>query len=191
MLFIKMSNPLAAAAGGYVLLATEQGTEPNDWHRWIENLCNWFEWLPDGAILHASLKLRHQYSDGDLDEARRMLIEAYRRGLPFYSVDSVAARRSHRVRRRRLRGRRHGRNVQRVDVALQHAGAVHDPAPSAVTDEFRIEMLPAREGDCLVLVYGQRERPRRVLIDGGRKATYRTVKARFAGLPEDHERLSC
>jgi hypothetical protein len=86
MLFMKMSNPLAAAAGGYVLLATEQGSEPKEWHQWVENLCNRFEWMPDGAILRGSLKLRHQQSDADVEEARSTLKTAYRRGLPFYSV---------------------------------------------------------------------------------------------------------
>ena len=49
---------------------------------------------------------------------------------------------------------------------------------------FRIEMLPAREGDCLIVSYGEEDSPRRILIDGGRKATYRDLKGYFAALPE-------
>jgi hypothetical protein len=36
---------------------------------------------------------------------------------------------------------------------------------------FRLEMLPACEGDCLILSWGAVDRPRRMLIDGGRKST--------------------
>ena len=47
---------------------------------------NWFEWLPDGAIQHGWLKVRHRQSTSDLDEARQAFFTAYNRGLPFYSV---------------------------------------------------------------------------------------------------------
>lgn len=50
---------------------------------------------------------------------------------------------------------------------------------------FRIEMLPAREGDCLWIEYGDPRRPRRILIDGGRQSAYDTLKQRFAALPAD------
>ena len=48
---------------------------------------------------------------------------------------------------------------------------------------FRIEMLPASDGDCLWIEYGDRERPWRLLIDGGRGATYETLRERLAALP--------
>jgi hypothetical protein len=86
MVHHKQTNPLGAAGAGYVLLGTERGSEPKDWHDWINNLLRWFEWLPDGAIQHGWLKLRHRRSPSDLDEARDALFTAYRRGLPFYSV---------------------------------------------------------------------------------------------------------
>lgn len=86
MLFMKQSNPLGAAGGGYVLLGTEGSGGPKEWHRWISNLMNRFDWLPDGAIQHGWLKLRHRASSDDLDEARDALFTAYHRGLPFYSV---------------------------------------------------------------------------------------------------------
>ncbi|WCL53863.1 ComEC/Rec2 family competence protein [Gimibacter soli] len=38
---------------------------------------------------------------------------------------------------------------------------------------FRLTMFPANEGDCLLLSYGQEAALRHVLIDGGRKATFK------------------
>ncbi len=52
---------------------------------------------------------------------------------------------------------------------------------------FQIEMLPAREGDCLLLTYGHPGEERRVLIDGGRSATYTDLKTRLSQL-SDKER---
>jgi beta-lactamase superfamily II metal-dependent hydrolase len=56
-------------------------------------------------------------------------------------------------------------------------------ATSPVTEIFRVEMLPAQEGDCVVLVYGDAEHPRRIMVDGGRAATYRAIRDRFSRLP--------
>ena len=50
---------------------------------------------------------------------------------------------------------------------------------------FEIEMFPAREGDCLVVTYGDAARPRRILIDLGRAATYDDFKQRFAVVPAE------
>ena len=50
---------------------------------------------------------------------------------------------------------------------------------------FSIEMLPAREGDCLLISYGEDSKLRRILIDAGRAATYSDLKRRFAQLPHD------
>jgi beta-lactamase superfamily II metal-dependent hydrolase len=47
---------------------------------------------------------------------------------------------------------------------------------------FEIEMLPAREGDCLWIRYGKPNSPRQILIDGGRAATAKDLKGRFAAL---------
>lgn len=49
---------------------------------------------------------------------------------------------------------------------------------------FDIEMLPAREGDCLWIRYGDADSPRQILIDGGRLGTYRDIKHRLVKLPE-------
>jgi hypothetical protein len=88
MLWGKRVNPLAAAAGAYVLMSGGTSRQPNPpayWHQWVRNLINWFEWLPDGAIQHAWLILRQQDDEESLRRARRSLLEGYRRGLPFYS----------------------------------------------------------------------------------------------------------
>jgi hypothetical protein len=84
-LFGKYRNPLAAAAGGYVLLATG-GSENHFWHRWIENLYEKFPDLPDGAVLAASLRLLHPPDKSSYDEARAVLFEAFDRGIPYFSA---------------------------------------------------------------------------------------------------------
>ena len=50
-------------------------------------------------------------------------------------------------------------------------------------DTFSITMLPGNEGDCLWIEYGNTNSPHRLLIDGGRKATYTHLRPRFAALP--------
>jgi beta-lactamase superfamily II metal-dependent hydrolase len=54
---------------------------------------------------------------------------------------------------------------------------------------FAIEMLPAREGDCLLLEWPDQKRTRRALIDGGRKATYKSLRARLDQLPKDEREI--
>lgn len=46
-------------------------------------------------------------------------------------------------------------------------------------------MLSAREGDCLWIRYGDVRNPRQILIDGGRAATAKQLKARLAELPRN------
>ena len=54
-----------------------------------------------------------------------------------------------------------------------------------MSTHFVIDMLPGREGDCLWLEYGDPAKPRRILVDGGRKIAYRELKRRFEELPPD------
>ncbi|HAG76030.1 MAG TPA: hypothetical protein DCL53_11325 [Thauera sp.] len=54
---------------------------------------------------------------------------------------------------------------------------------------FRIEMLPARHGDCLFVEYGDASRTRRMLIDGGPIATYPHLEARLDALPQGDRRF--
>jgi hypothetical protein len=57
--------------------------------------------------------------------------------------------------------------------------------------KLSLEMLPAAEGDSLLLTYGDTIAPRYVLIDGGRRYTYRHLRERILQIPtnEDGERF--
>jgi hypothetical protein len=48
---------------------------------------------------------------------------------------------------------------------------------------FRIEMLPARQGDCLWIEYGPPAAPHRVLIDGGPEGSFDLLRQRIEALP--------
>jgi hypothetical protein len=91
LLFDKMVNPMAAAGGGYILVdewvrgSSQLGSDTR-WHSWIDNLSNWFPWLPDGAILQGWLALRRRDQPPDLGKARVALLEAERRGIPIYTA---------------------------------------------------------------------------------------------------------
>jgi hypothetical protein len=85
MLFGKTLHPLGAAAGGYVLLAAGESKE-TDWHGWVDNLDAWFPDIPDGAILKASLRLRFPASKDAHIQARAALLNAFDRGIPYYSA---------------------------------------------------------------------------------------------------------
>ncbi len=50
---------------------------------------------------------------------------------------------------------------------------------------FRIDMLKAGWGDCLWIEYGDRNAPKRLLIDGGITSTYKLLEKRILDLPED------
>jgi beta-lactamase superfamily II metal-dependent hydrolase len=55
---------------------------------------------------------------------------------------------------------------------------------------LKLEMLPAGHGDCLWIEYGDPGNPRRVLIDGGTKGTYkRALRPKLRALPEDQREL--
>ncbi len=87
MLFEKISFPLAATTGGYILVLGRNTAayrpQSDKWKHWVENLDHWFDWLPDGAILNASLYLMDQ--EPDLDAAYEALMRAFSRGLPYFS----------------------------------------------------------------------------------------------------------
>jgi len=48
---------------------------------------------------------------------------------------------------------------------------------------FRIELLPALHGDCILIQYGSDAAPRRILIDGGPIGAYEALTARVNKLP--------
>lgn len=65
-------------------------------------------------------------------------------------------------------------------------------ATSAATredDVFAIEMLPAQQGDALWIEYGARDRPARILIDGGTPPTLQHLLARIEQVPQSDRHL--
>ncbi|MCC0036384.1 MAG: MBL fold metallo-hydrolase [Hoeflea sp.] len=58
-----------------------------------------------------------------------------------------------------------------------------------MTDFFTIDMLPAREGDCIWIEYGDESQTHRILIDGGRSSAYDTLRQRFDALPDAEREL--
>ena len=86
MLFEKVANPFAAAAGAYALVGTALQATDREWHEWVRNLMNNFPHIPDGAIQWGQLKIRMRRSSEDIDEAKNAFKTAYKRGLPFFSM---------------------------------------------------------------------------------------------------------
>jgi hypothetical protein len=92
-LFEKVANPVAAAAGAFGLLATDEKANAarySEWRKWIRNLYNWFPNLPDGAIAMARMYLRYgegsSEDDIDVEKLRDFTLEAVRRGMPYLSL---------------------------------------------------------------------------------------------------------
>ncbi|MEV0937770.1 hypothetical protein ACIBMX_48570 [Streptomyces phaeochromogenes] len=82
--YARLDNPLAAAAGGYVLIGTDHSEGETYWDPWLERLAEGVPWLGDGAILRAVRLLRR--GRADRERARDGLIEAFDRGIPFYTL---------------------------------------------------------------------------------------------------------
>lgn len=81
LLLKKVEDPIAAAVGGYFLLKTR---ELDKMHDWAKNLANWFEWMPDGAIIYA-WQMIHLQKKEDKFLIANYLIEATDRGIPFFT----------------------------------------------------------------------------------------------------------
>jgi kumamolisin len=82
MLFRKLDDPMAAVVGGYFLLQAGKVARLHD--KWTANLAKWFEWLPDGAIIRACYLMTKPQPD--VIATRKLLLEAVRRGLPYYTI---------------------------------------------------------------------------------------------------------
>jgi beta-lactamase superfamily II metal-dependent hydrolase len=54
---------------------------------------------------------------------------------------------------------------------------------------FELEMLPAGHGDCLLLTWGDADRPRRLLVDGGTAASYPQLAQRLRRIPAAQRRI--
>jgi hypothetical protein len=104
MLYAKFDNPFAAAAAGYVLIQAAPETLRVPWPEWIGNLGRYFQSLPDGGILHATLLLQRgdtnygnewspsedfdRYFPGDEAEryklAARLVLDSLGKGPPLF-----------------------------------------------------------------------------------------------------------
>ena len=83
----KGENPLAACGAAYVGLATLLGRKDRPrWTRWLVNLANRYDWMPDGAIVQGAYLLQFAKDRADLDAALAAFKTAYRRGLPYYAA---------------------------------------------------------------------------------------------------------
>ena len=87
LLYSKYENTNAAAVGGYFLLKVR---DLERLHNWANNLAEWFEWMPDGAIIHAWQLImgtgqNNEKRTAHLDQARKRLLEAVGRGVPVYT----------------------------------------------------------------------------------------------------------
>jgi len=87
LLYQKVENPLAAAGGAYVLVQQPiDPAKPPVWVPWLQNLRNWFPWLPDGAILDGWAHLNGIGRPANMKEAAAAFVAAVERGVPFYSA---------------------------------------------------------------------------------------------------------
>ena len=89
-LFQETMNPVAAAAGAYMLLSHTEDANVRlapDWRSWVENLYRSFPTIPDGAIAMAQMALTYgetgRGDEIDVDRLREYALEAVRRGLPY------------------------------------------------------------------------------------------------------------
>jgi hypothetical protein len=80
-LYDKVTNPVAAAVGAFLLLKSDP-TPSAEWHEWVTNLASWFPWLPDGEVLRGTLCMRVATTDEDVTAARDAFDRAWRRGIP-------------------------------------------------------------------------------------------------------------
>ncbi|WLE01019.1 caspase family protein (plasmid) [Agrobacterium leguminum] len=100
----KRQSPVAAAIAGSILL---RSGHLEDLHDWPRNLANWYEWLPDGALLWAEALIRRyptgraqgRRADSVADlantaayaEARRYFSKLGERGVPLLSANTSLA----------------------------------------------------------------------------------------------------
>src|SRR4051812_424731 len=59
-------------------------------------------------------------------------------------------------------------------------GAATDGRPGVI----RLDLLPAKDGDSLLVTYGDQRRTRHLLIDGGRASSYPMIKPVLASIGE-------
>lgn len=82
----KLSNPLAAVAGGLIAVAASSPDLDKVWDRWLRNIAEWFPEIPDGPIILGRRLLIRSRTDEQIAEARRSFESGFERGVPFYSL---------------------------------------------------------------------------------------------------------
>jgi beta-lactamase superfamily II metal-dependent hydrolase len=75
--------------------------------------------------------------------------------------------------------------VPTLDSHLQPSCWIKKTRRIEMTKIFRMNMLPARQGDCLWIEYGDLQSPQRLLIDGGTPETVNALQERICQLPVD------
>jgi hypothetical protein len=78
LLYGKVSDPIGAAIGGYVLLRLNELERTHDW---TQNLASWFQWLPDGAVIAGE----RAAMAGDHLLALNYFLQVGGRGLPLFT----------------------------------------------------------------------------------------------------------
>jgi hypothetical protein len=86
MLYDKMTNPLAAVAGAYVLVGSELSERRRRWDPWLSRLRHDFHWMSDGSLLWAMRQLRRAHTEAEREGARDALVEAFDRGVPVFTL---------------------------------------------------------------------------------------------------------
>ncbi len=84
----KRVNPLAAVAGALVAVGSAQPDIAQRWDPWLYNLCKWFPAISDGPIILGKRLLSKATNDEQLQEARKWLLEGFKRGAPLYSLSA-------------------------------------------------------------------------------------------------------
>jgi hypothetical protein len=78
LLYRKISDPIGAAVGGYVLLRLNELERTHDW---TQNLASWFQWLPDGVVIAGE----RAAMAGDHLLALNYFLQVGQRGLPLFT----------------------------------------------------------------------------------------------------------
>jgi len=82
----KVKGPMVAVAGALVLVIRTTTPQPQRWDRWLENLSNWFEGIPDGPIILAYRRLSQAKTAADLDQVYKWLSIGISRGIPYFAA---------------------------------------------------------------------------------------------------------
>jgi len=80
----KMMNPLAAAGAAVIAVLATKETVLQRWDPWLDNLTNFFSWMPDGAVVLAHRRLQQAQAEHEFDFARDKFVQAFDRGIPYY-----------------------------------------------------------------------------------------------------------